>query len=109
MVKCENYAVGEAQHPNDPSIEVTIGIEYTDDDDIDEMTINAKAVAAAALWRHGGNHGEIAKYAQDIIPEQFPGRAFYAETREHGRGVQVYQPFGMPRELCAACGGKLCR
>ena len=112
MSTCEQYARATAKHPTDPTLEATVGVELRMDDDVDELAHEVMKTASIALCGGGGNHVEVVALARDIIRARWPDRAFFVETEETGltgtQGVQVYQPFGMPREKCAACGGKLC-
>lgn len=111
MVRCEYYVRASVDHPWLDYVELTVGVEYTTDDDVEEMTLQIKDLARTAAWAVGeptGFHAAYAEAVKAVVNERYPGRAFFVETDELGRGVQVYQPFGMPRELCAACGGKLC-
>lgn len=97
-LKREQYAVGEVEHPN--GLSVTVGIFYDTPihEDIEELTYTAQGFARTALDVWGGNHVGVSESVQDVMDREYPGRPFYVETRESGRGVQVYQPYGMPQD-----------
>jgi hypothetical protein len=76
---------------------VSIGLEYRDGDDI----LPLRLAMRACVW-DVGEHDEMA-HAQEIghaLRYAWPGRAFFVElgSRESNDHVQVYQPWGMPRE-----------
>lgn len=97
-LKREQYAVGEVEHPN--GLSVTVGIFYDTPvtEDIEELTYTAQGFARTALDVWGDNHVGVSESVQDVMDREYPGRPFYVETRESGRGVQVYQPHGMPQD-----------
>jgi hypothetical protein len=98
-LKREQYAVGEAEHPTN-GVTVTVGIYYAvpATEDVEELTVHAQTIAQCALWAFGGNHSEVVEHVAAAVERYFPGRPYYAETREEGHGVQVYQPYGMPQD-----------
>jgi hypothetical protein len=85
-----NEAAGTECHP---------GLEIREGDDVDLLTHWLQAHANRAVDRWGGNHLEVVRQVEEAILEAYPGRAYFIETEEDGRGVQVYQPFGMPRAV----------
>lgn len=97
-LKREQYAVGEAERDD---VTVTVGIYYdpASADDIEGLTHIAQAYASGALKVWGGNHAGIVAKVQNAMDSVYPDRPFYVETREDGRGVQVYQPYGMPQDV----------
>lgn len=97
MAKREAYARGAAIS-KDGQVECHPGMEIREGDDVDLLTHWLQMWAQRALDRWGGNHLELCRHVEEAILESFPGRAYFVETEEDGRGVQVYQPFGMPRE-----------
>ena len=78
-------------------VECSIGLEVRSGDDVEQLTWDLKAIATAALTIHGGHHQDVAAYVELKLLRNWKGRAYFIETEEDGRGVQVYQPFGMPR------------
>lgn len=91
----EAYARGYVKQSG---VECTVGIEIADGDDVEMMTIDAKVLGEFALLNFGGNHMRVTDYVEHGIRANYPGRAYFIETEEDGKGVQVYQPMGMPRE-----------
>lgn len=114
-LKREHYAVGAAERYG---VSATIGISYeaSGEDDVAALTYYAQKLARLALVAHGGNHAAISALVQLSLDMDYPNRPFYVETDEEGRGVQVYQPYGMPQdqtkptkagcqfEECGVCG-----
>lgn len=98
-LKREHYAVGEVEHPN--GVTVTVGLSYNPAmvDDIEELSYTAQRFAREALAQHGGNHALLELAVEEMVDKALHGRPFYVETREGGRGVQVYQPYGMPLDV----------
>jgi hypothetical protein len=96
-LKREQYAVGEAERAG---VSATVGIYYETPivDDVDALTHYAQNLARFALVAHGGNHVAISELVQLSLSMDYPNRPFYVETDEKGRGVQVYQPYGMPQD-----------
>ena len=96
----EIYARGAAyEDAFGPSMECHPGIEIREGDDVEELTHWLQATASRALQRWGGNHLETVRQVEEAVLETYPGRAYFIETEEEGRGVQVYQPYGMPRTV----------
>ena len=88
----EAYARGYAERGG---FECSVGIEWRDGDDIDGLSRIAHEIADySAEW---GRHDLATTSAEDKITAHWPGRAYFIETERDGQGVQVYQPFGMPR------------
>jgi hypothetical protein len=104
MAEREIYARGMASFGD---MEVHPGLELREGDDVDHLTnwLQRQAAFAAARWED--NHLEICRQVEERILEVYPGRAYFIETEKEGRGVQVYQPFGMPREE-KSCGHDSC-
>lgn len=96
MGKREMYARGYATLKD---MECTVGIEIRTGDDVDQATVDARDYAHRALCFGGGNHLGICLFVEVCIKEHYPepDRAYFIETEEDGRGVQVFQPFGLPR------------
>jgi hypothetical protein len=98
MAKREVYVRGHAEVDG---VECHPGLEYRDGDSVDYLSSLLQNWARRAIrsWNVPGcvNHMEIMRQVEECILEEFPGRAYFIETEEEGRGVQVYQPFGMPR------------
>lgn len=95
MSTIEKYAVGWAEMDG---IACDSGVEIREGDDVEEMSHNIRSANRAALYTCGGNHMEIERFFEDYVASRWRGqdRAFYVQTEEDGKGVQVYQPYGMP-------------
>lgn len=92
----EQYAVGEFEDARDFS--VTVGLYYSTGEDTVRLMSAAYDIASVSAMTCGHDHEANSLYVQDYVDRSFPGRPFYVETRREGRGVQVYQPYGMPRD-----------
>lgn len=77
--------------------EVHPGLELRPGDDVDQMARELQRVGRRALQLWGDSHLEVVRQVEEFILENYPDRAYFIETEVAGRGVQVYQPFGMPR------------
>lgn len=91
----EAYARGWVQRGD---VECSVGVEIREGDDVDDMTRWVKRFAWTALALHGGNHSALVKAVEWRVKYRYPGRAYFVETEEDGKGVQVFQPFGLPRD-----------
>lgn len=78
-------------------VECHPGLEIMEGEDVDQLTHEIQAIARQAVVRWGCNHLEVVRQVEEAFKERYPGRAYFIETEEDGRGVQVYQPYGMPR------------
>lgn len=93
----EAYARGEAIidgvscHP---------GIEYRDGDDVATIRDDAQWFAKRALLCCGSNHEALVDYVEKRIKTIYPGRAYFIETEENGKGVQVFDPGDFVKERC---------
>lgn len=80
--------------------EATVGIEQRVGDDLYELANLVKCDVRLILRRLQSTTDWIS-LAQDemerMILEWFPDRAFFFEFEEDGIGVQVYNPFQLPR------------
>jgi hypothetical protein len=95
----EMYARGYAD--NDTiACEATVGIEIKGGDDVDQVTRHARFFASCGLGWGGGDHAAVVKRIEELIELKYPGRAFFVETEEDGKGVQVYDPRGFIKERC---------
>lgn len=75
--------------------EVSIGVEYRDDGEVDSLTTTLREWADKALQL--GEHTVAVSYIETKCRAHWPDRAFFIETEREGRGVQVFQPFGIPK------------
>lgn len=100
----ERYARGEAKVDD---ISCHPGVEYRDGDDVDEMTHHIQAAALFFIHIWHGNHVELATSMRRWIERNYPDRAYFVETEEEGRGVQVYDPKDFVKERCPC--GTTCR
>ena len=88
----EAYARGCAEVGG---FEVSVGLEWRADDDIAGLSELVKMVATDAAQLD--DHALANEAAELRILTYWPSRAYFIETERDGAGVQVYQPFGMPR------------
>ncbi len=75
----------------------TIGLETRDGDDLHTLLGALEVLAENSLRACGGHEGVVA-YIEVALFNNYAGRAYFVETEEDGCGLQVYQPWGMPRE-----------
>lgn len=96
-MKREQYATGLAVSGN---VGVTVGISYEDAtaSDVAALADTAQRFGRVALASWGSQHTEIVATVQALVDRYYPNRPFYVETDEDGRGVQVFQPYGMPQD-----------
>jgi len=96
MAKREAYARGYACDDQD---EITIGIEFREDeDDAHNMPYLARTWANEALSYCGFSFLEAVKFLEKKVQQVYPDRAYFIETERDGEGVQVFQPYGLPRD-----------
>lgn len=81
-------------------IELHPGVEYRAGDDVEQMTVDLQFMAQRAFWATGANHVALADRVCQAIKYKWPDRAFFIETEENGRGVQVYDPKDFVKERC---------
>lgn len=86
------------KHPMD----CHIGLEWRAGDDYYEIADRLKQLAFLALNDYF-SHRQIVAWVEENIIDWWPDRAYFIETDEDGKGVQVYQPFGMPRNRIGTC------
>lgn len=77
--------------------EVHPGVELCDGDSVDAMMDLLGAFAEAAHRTQGPHHVHVTQHMEALIAKEWPERAYFIETESARGGVQVYQPFGMPR------------
>jgi len=77
-------------------MELSIGLEYKNDEEVESLTEYLKQLADMALSRYAGNT-EIVGWVEGELRRGYPDRAFFIETERENRGVQVFQPYGVPR------------
>jgi hypothetical protein len=88
----EAYARGHAERDG---FEVSVGVEWRADDDIAALSQLVRMVAEDAA--EYDDHALALEAAEARILTYWNGRAYFVETEHRGLGVQVYQPFGLPR------------
>ncbi len=76
--------------------ECHIGVEMRKGDCVDTMSYMLKSFAWDALDSEH-EHESIVAHVEERVLQTWPDRAYFIETEKNGCGVQVYQPFGMPR------------
>lgn len=75
--------------------EGTFGLELRSDD-VTYLNEEMHATLTAAMICRGDHLG-VATWIETWCAEHYPGRAFFVEHEVDGCGVQIYQPYGMPR------------
>lgn len=95
----ERYA-RSAYEDKELGVECTVAVEFRDGDDVDLLTHNVQDMARDALFFGGGNHKQVCAFAESVIQHYYPDRAYFIETDEDGRGVQVYDPKDFVKERC---------
>ena len=82
-------------------VECHLGLEWRPGDNASIIGLALKFIAGTALLRSSLSepdaHRRIVEHVESDILDRWPDRAYFVETEEAGVGVQVYQPFGMPR------------
>ncbi len=98
MATREIYARATYSHNG---VECSPGVEIREGDDIDEMTheLQSNVTYALKAWSgsRGIDHNKVINWVETAIKDRWPGRAYFIETEEEGRGVQVFSPYGLPR------------
>lgn len=77
-------------------LECSPGVELRDGDDVERMINQVRMCAREALWRHK-THEAVVGEVERFIKVVWPGRAYFIETERNGMGVQIFQPYGLPR------------
>jgi len=88
----EAYARGYAECDG---FEVSVGLEWRAGDDIVALSEIVKMVAEDAAEHD--DHALALEAAEIRILTYWNGRAYFIETEHAGHGVQVFQPYGLPR------------
>jgi len=100
----EMYARGYASESRvegvEVDIEATVGIQIREDDDVDELTNYARQLAKRGLSWGYGNHVAVVGYIENTLATDYPDRAYFIETEEAGKGVQVFDPRDFVKERC---------
>jgi len=87
----EAYARGYAERDG---FEVTVGVEWRSEP-IAGLANWAEALARAAA--EFADHATSVRHVENVVTSIYPERAYFVETERAGAGVQVFQPFGLPR------------
>jgi len=87
----EAYARGYAEIDG---FEVTIGVEWRGEP-IASLASWVETIARAAA--EFADHATSVRHVENIVTSIYPERAYFIETERAGAGVQVFQPFGLPR------------
>ncbi len=95
MAKREAYARATTEADG---MELSPGVEIRDGDNVAQMTRDLQAIATTALRCCGKSHDLLVSYVENRVRANWPGRAYFIETEEDGKGVQIFQPYGLPRE-----------
>lgn len=85
--------------------EMTVGIELRNEDTTGLMCLNilAKSRAYDALIGNQGLPLAAVAHVESWIKERWPDRAYFIEIERDDMGVQVFQPYGLPRTEPLAC------
>ncbi len=76
------------------------GLEIRPGDDIDRLTLDIKLIALAAMANQKNDHERIVMEVEAAIKSRWPDRAYFIETEEDGKGVQVYDPRDFVKARC---------
>ncbi len=76
-------------------LEFSLGLEYDDEEEAEELSAWLKNLGENALEHE--TRVSVVSYAEQIIRTSRPGRAYFIETERENKGVQIYQPYGLPR------------
>lgn len=68
---------------------------------IREMCTRLWELSFDALNRGMDVYTDAPAYVEQKIHQYWPGRAYFIESEEDGRGVQVFQPWGIPKDHVA--------
>lgn len=80
-------------------LELSIGLEYVENNNehVDGLTVWLSDLADRGLRLHRDSVALVG-FVERVLREAHPDRAYFIETEREGRGVQVFQPFGIPQE-----------
>lgn len=85
--------------------EMTIGLELRDGDELAPLTIRMRDRAFNALVNNQADPLVAVYHVESWIRLLWPDRAYFIEIERDDMGVQVFQPYGLPRTLdCPAPG-----
>lgn len=77
-------------------LEVHVGVEFRDGDDLHEMSDLCMDFMGLAF--EGNSEDEdVVREVETMLQHEWPDRAYFLETERAGRGLQIYQPWGPPR------------
>ena len=81
-----------------PGVEMSVGVAIRNESgpEIREMTMRLYELAFDALFRGMDVYTDAPAYVEQKIHEYWVGRPYFIESEEDGRGVQVFQPWGIP-------------
>lgn len=79
--------------------EMTIGLELRDEDEyqLDLLNLQLKEWADGALLLNQTAKLRAVQQVEKAIKETWPDRAYFIEIEKGDKGVQVFQPYGLPR------------
>jgi len=75
--------------------ECSVGVEWRAADNIAHLSVEAARLAEAAALL--ADHVYAVNLVERAVASLWPGRAYFVETERDGAGVQVFQPYGLPR------------
>ncbi len=78
-------------------MECSPGLEMRPGDRITDIARELKVIALTALDNQRNDHERIFMEVEAAMHHRWPDRVYFVETEMDGMGVQVYQPWGMPR------------
>lgn len=77
-------------------LEVHVGVEYKDGDDVAEMADLCMDFMGIA-FEASSEDEDVVMQVEQMLQHEWPDRAYFLETERAGRGVQVFQPYGLPK------------
>jgi hypothetical protein len=80
--------------------EVTLGIETRGGDDVSDIVCIARGMCREALEVFKGSHAHLVHDIERQLHYYYPDRAYFIETEEDCKGIQVYDPKGFIKERC---------
>ncbi len=81
-------------------VEVTVGIALRPGDDIASLSRHARFFAICGLGAGEGDHMKVVARVEELLEMKYPGRSYFVETEEDGKGVQIYDPRDFVKERC---------
>lgn len=77
--------------------EMTVGLELREGDELAQINIRLRDKAWQALIDNQSDHLAAVAHVEAYIKVTYPDRAYFLEVERDDMGVQVFQPYGLPR------------